>query len=171
MSSLFDNIGIDPAYIIIILAVLVIVLLVLVIILLVKVNKLNTRYVKFMKGKNGEELEQIIYERFGELDIMQQIATQHALEIKNLKRQFRSSFSKVGMVKYDAFKEMGGTLSFALALLNDRNSGFILNSMHGREGSYTYVKEIINGESYIALSEEEKEALKSAVNMKDALSD
>ena len=158
MSSLFDNIGIDPAYIIIILAVLVIVLLVLVIILLVKVNKLNTRYVKFMKGKNGEELEQIIYERFGELDIMQQIATQHALEIKNLKRQFRSSFSKVGMVKYDAFKEMGGTLSFALALLNDRNSGFILNSMHGREGSYTYVKEIINGESYIALSEEEKEA-------------
>lgn len=171
MSSLFDNIGIDPAYIIIILAILVIALLVLVIILLVKVNKLNTRYIKFMKGKNGEELEQIIYERFGELDIMQQIATQHALEIKNLKRQFRSSFSKVGMVKYDAFKEMGGTLSFALALLNDRNSGFILNSMHGREGSYTYVKEIINGESYIALSEEEKEALKSAVNMKDALSD
>lgn len=171
MSSLFDNIGIDPAYIIIILAILVIALLVLVIILLVKVNKLNTRYMKFMKGKNGEELEQIIYERFGELDIMQQIATQHALEIKNLKRQFRSSFSKVGMVKYDAFKEMGGTLSFALALLNDRNSGFILNSMHGREGSYTYVKEIINGESYIALSEEEKEALKSAVNMKDALSD
>lgn len=171
MSSFFSNMGIDIGYIIIALTVLVIVLLILVIVLSVQTKKLNTRYKKFMKGKNGEELEQIIYERFGELDIMQQIAKQHAIEIKNLKRQFRSSFSKVGIVKYDAFREMGGTLSFALALLNDRNSGYILNCMHSREGCYTYVKEIINGESYIALSEEEKEALISAIKMKDALAD
>lgn len=171
MNSFFSNLGIDIGYIIIALIVLVIVLLAFVIALFVQVRKLNTRYTKFMKGKNGEELEQIIYERFGELDIMQQIATQHATEIKNLKRQFRSSYSKVGMVKYDAFKEMGGTLSFALALLNDRNSGFILNCMHSREGCYTYVKEIINGESYIALSEEEKKALKNAINMKDPLAE
>ncbi len=171
MSSIFDNLGIDPAYIILILAVLVLALLVLVIVMMVQLKNVNTRYTKFMKGKNGEELEQVIYERFAELDIMQQIATQHALEIKTLKRQFRSSYSKVGMVKYDAFKEMGGTLSFALALLNDRNSGFILNCMHSREGCYTYIKEIINGESYIALSEEEKEALKNAINMKDPLAE
>lgn len=169
MNSIFSNLGIDVGYIVIALMVLVLILLVTVIVLLVKVHKINTRYKKFMKGKNGEELEQVIYERFGELDIMQQIATQHATEIKNLKRQFRSSYSKVGIVKYDAFKEMGGTLSFALALLNDRNSGFIINCMHSREGCYTYIKEIINGESYIALSEEEKEALKNAINMKDAL--
>jgi hypothetical protein len=139
--------------------------------MMIQMKKLNTRYTKFMKGKNGEELEQVIYERFAELDIMQQIATQHALDIKTLKRQFRSSYSKVGIVKYDAFKEMGGTLSFALALLNDRNSGYILNCMHSREGCYTYVKEIIHGESYIALSEEEKESLQSAINMKDPLAD
>lgn len=171
MNSFFSNLGIDIGYIIIALIVLVIVLLAFVIAQFVQIRKLNTRYTKFMKGKNGEELEQIIYERFGELDIMQQIAAQHATEIKNLKRQFRSSYSKVGMVKYDAFKEMGGTLSFALALLNDRNSGFILNCMHSREGCYTYVKEIINGESYIALSEEEKKALKNAINMKDPLAE
>lgn len=171
MSSIFDNLGIDMGYIVIALFVLVIALLITVIILIIQNKKLNTRYQKFMKGKNGEELEQIIYERFGELDIMQKIAEQHAIEIKNLKRQFRSSFSKVGMVKYDAFKEMGGTLSFALALLTDRNSGFIINCMHSREGCYTYIKEIIHGESYIALSEEEKQALKNAVNMKDPLAD
>lgn len=171
MNSFFSNLGIDIGYIIIALIVLVIVLLAFVIAQFVQIRKLNTRYTKFMKGKNGEELEQIIYERFGELDIMQQIAAQHATEIKNLKRQFRSSYSKVGIVKYDAFKEMGGTLSFALALLNDRNSGFILNCMHSREGCYTYVKEIINGESYIALSEEEKKALKNAINMKDPLAE
>ena len=167
MSNFFNNLGIDIGYIIIVLTVLVIALLVTVIILLVKTHKLNDRYEKFMKGKNGEELEQVIYERFAELDIMQQIAT----HIRDLKRKFRSSFSKVGIVKYDAFKEMGGTLSFALALLTDRNSGFLINCMHSREGCYTYIKEIINGESYIALSEEEKEALKSAINMKNPLAD
>ncbi|MBQ8983502.1 MAG: DUF4446 family protein [Lachnospiraceae bacterium] len=171
MSSIFDMIGIDPGYIIIGLIVLVIALIVLCIILLVNVKKLDKRYKKFMQGKNGDELEQVIYERFAELDIMQQIATQHALEIKNLKRQFRSSYSKIGIVKYDAFKEMGGTLSFVLAMLNDRNNGFLMNCMHSREGCYTYVKEIINGESYIALSEEEKEALKNAINMKDAFAE
>lgn len=171
MSSIFNNLGFDIGYVIIGLMVLVLALLVVVIILMVQVSKLKKRYNAFMKGKNGEELEQVIYERFGELDIMQQIEKQHAIEIKNLKRKFRSAYSKVGIVKYDAFKEMGGTLSFALSLLNDRNSGFIINCMHSREGCYTYIKEIINGESYIALSEEEKEALKNAINMKDPLAD
>ena len=171
MSSIFEMIGISADYVILALLVLVIALIVLCIILLVNVKKLDSRYKRFMKGKNGDELEQIIYERFAELDIMQQIAKEHAMEIKNLRRQFRSSYSKVGIVKYDAFKEMGGTLSFALALLNDRNNGFIMNCMHSRDGCYTYVKEIINGESYITLSEEEKEALTNAINMKDAFSD
>ena len=60
---------------------------------------------------------------------------------------------------------MGGKLSFALALLNDKNNGFIINSMHSsREGCYTYVKEIINGESFVILATEEKEALEMALN-------
>ena len=170
MSNFFNNLGIDIGYIIIVLTVLVIALLVTVIILLVKTHKLNDRYEKFMKGKNGEELEQVIYERFAELD-MHQIPHKHSTDIRHLNRKFRSYFRKVGIVKYDAFKEMGGTLSFALALLTDRNSGFLINCMHSREGCYTYIKEIINGESYIALSEEEKEALKSAINMKNPLAD
>lgn len=57
---------------------------------------------------------------------------------------------------------MGGKLSFSLALLNDQNSGFIFNSIHSREGSYTYIKEIIKGESYVALGDEEAEALEIA---------
>ena len=70
----------------------------------------------------------------------------------------------MGMVKYDAFNEMGGKLSFALALLDNRNNGFLINAMHSREGCYTYVKEIINGESYINLGEEEKKELDKAIN-------
>ena len=75
------------------------------------------------------------------------------------------TYQKIGVVKYDAFKEMGGKLSFVLVLLNKENTGFLLNSVHSsREGCYTYLKEIIKGESFIELSEDEKKALSQAVN-------
>ena len=70
---------------------------------------------------------------------------------------------KVGIVKYDAFNEMGGKLSFALAMLDNNNTGWILNAMHSRDGCYTYVKEIVKGESYVELAEEEAEALDKAI--------
>ena len=63
----------------------------------------------------------------------------------------------------DAFNEMGGNLSFALTLLDGENSGFIINSMHSREGCYNYIKEIVKGASYIELSEEEAESLERAI--------
>ena len=58
---------------------------------------------------------------------------------------------------------MGGKLSFAIAMLDNRDNGWIINAMHSREGCYTYVKEIVKGESYVELSEEEAEALDKAI--------
>lgn len=75
------------------------------------------------------------------------------------------TFQKVGMVKYDAFNEMGGKLSFSLALLDQKNDGFIINAVHSREGCYTYIKEIIDGNSVLVLAEEEKEALNIAMGV------
>ena len=74
-----------------------------------------------------------------------------------------SNYQKVGILKYDAFQEMGGKLSFAITLLDGNNSGYIINSMHSREGCYTYIKEIVEGNSIIVLAEEEKEALNMAI--------
>ena len=58
---------------------------------------------------------------------------------------------------------MGGKLSFALAMLDGKNNGWVINAMHSREGCYTYVKEIVKGESYVELAEEEAEALDKAI--------
>ncbi len=74
------------------------------------------------------------------------------------------SFQKAGIVKYDAFEDTGGNMSFALALLTKKNNGFIFNCVHGGEGCYTYLKEIVKGESYVALGKEEQEALDKAKN-------
>ena len=73
------------------------------------------------------------------------------------------AYQKVGLVKYDAFKEIGGKLSFVLVLLTADNDGFLINSMHStNEGCYTYTKEIVNGEAFVILSEEEQQALEEA---------
>ena len=69
----------------------------------------------------------------------------------------------MGLIKYDAFNQMGGQLSFSLALLNENNNGFILNSVHSTEGCYSYTKEIRNGECAVELGKEEAEALAAAM--------
>ena len=89
--------------------------------------------------------------------------------IKKLFADMKFTFQKVGLVKYDAFNEMGGKLSFSLALLNQTNDGFVLNAVHSREGCYTYIKEIVDGNSIIVLAEEEQEALKMAMESNDSV--
>ena len=73
------------------------------------------------------------------------------------------SYQKTGIVRYNAFKGMGGNLSFVLALLDDNNSGFILNSVHSREGCYLYLKDVDKGQTDTILGSEEKEALEQAL--------
>ena len=84
-------------------------------------------------------------------------------EIREIKDNLKITYQKTGLVKYDAFREMSGALSYSLALLDKENNGVLISSMYSREGCYTYAKEIIKGESKINLSEEEAEALKQAV--------
>lgn len=77
--------------------------------------------------------------------------------------------TRYGIVKYDAFDDVGGKLSFALAMLNSENTGFILNAIHSRDNCFLYIKEIVKGESYIMLSDEEIRALKQAVSTEEEL--
>ena len=116
-----------------------------------------------MKGKDGKTLEESFREHFSEIEAILKITKQNRLDIREINKRMEGYYQKVGIVKYDAFNEMGGKLSFAIAMLDGNNSGWILNAMHSREGCYTYIKEVVNGESYIELSSEEKECLEKAV--------
>ena len=88
----------------------------------------------------------------------------NAENIAKLEKMQNMILDKYGIVKYDAFEDMGGKLSFVLAMLDNNNTGFLLNAIHSRENCFLYIKEIVNGESYVALSDEEIQALKKAVN-------
>ena len=103
-------------------------------------------------------------ERVEEIESILKVTKQNRMEIKEINKKLDRNYQKVGIVKYDAFPDVGGRLSFALAMLDESDSGFVLNAIHGRDGCYTYIKEIVKGESYVALGQEEKEALRQAVN-------
>lgn len=166
--SLFEQYGFDLGYVLIGNIVATILLLIIIIVIMAKHSKLKKTYNKFMSGSNGESLESEVMGRFTDIEkIKSQIETMDG-RLKVIDDTLLSTYQKVGIIKYDAFKEMGGKLSFAIALLNETNDGFILNSMHSsREGCYTYIKEIIKGESFIMLAEEEKEALDLAIKSRN----
>lgn len=164
MLDFFGLFSVNTLYVILGMAVVMAVMLVFLIINSVKIKKMKLTYTSFMSGKDGKSLEEVILKRFKEVDELKKEDAAKKVQLDDINESLRYAFSKMGMVKYDAFNEMGGKLSFALALLDNRNNGFLINAMHSREGCYTYVKEIINGESYINLGEEEKKALNKAIN-------
>ena len=158
--------GIRLDLFVIALAALVVVLIIILIVNSVKMSKLKKNYRIFMEGNDAKSLEDTLIKRLDQIDDLMESDKENKEAIQVVLDHLDATYQKVGLVKYDAFKEMGGKLSFSLALLNRKNDGFIINAMHSREGCYTYIKEIINGNSVILLSEEEKEALAEAVNYK-----
>jgi len=154
--------GIHSDYVIIGLAVVTVILFILYIVNVVQMANLKKRYKIFMSGKNARSLEKTLIDRLNQVDTLIEANAANEKNIQQLFSNMKFTFQKVGLVKYDAFNEMGGKLSFSLALLNETEDGFVMNAVHSREGCYTYVKEIIAGNSVIILSPEEKEALDMA---------
>ena len=163
MGGILGSLGIDPFYLFVILFVLQVAIIVLLCLVYDKYNRLQNSYNVFMKGKNGKSLEKSIFRRFEKLKKIEKLAEENREEIDKIYKKMEGHYQKVGIVKYDAFHEMGGDLSFALTMLDENNTGWILNAMHSREGCYTYIKEVIKGESYIELSEEERDCLEKAI--------
>ena len=164
MSGIFENLGIDSGIIIIILLILVVFLLVRSISYNMRLSRLERRYKIFMKGSDAQSLEKVFVRKFAQIDRLYEAKEDHDHDILFLKKNMEKMFNKYGVEKYDAFDDVGGKLSFALALLDKENTGLILNAVHSRDNCFLYLKEIVKGESYVKLSQEEVEALRKAVN-------
>ena len=162
-NSILNLCPFDPAYIIMGLVILVVLLLILAIITMTKLRRLDRKYDYFMRGKDAETLEDIIMDEIDELRDLRAEDRSNKDSIRTLNRNFRAPFQKYGIVKYNAFKGMGGNLSFALAVLDYTNSGFVMNCVHSREGCYLYIKEVDMGQTDIVLGNEEQEALEQAL--------
>ena len=145
------------------LAVVCLVTFILLIITLCKLKALRRRVDTLTRGKDAETMEDSILNFFERIESLEDAERKMHRDIRDIKENLKITYQKTGLVKYDAFREMSGALSYSLALLDKENNGILITSMYSREGCYTYAKDIVKGECKINLSDEEAEALKQAV--------
>ena len=150
-------------YVMVGLAGLSLVSIIILIITLCKFKKLNRRVDQLTRGKDTESLEDIILSYLKRVESLEEGEEITRAALSAIKDNLKITYQKSALVKYDAFREMSGALSYSLALLDKENNGVLISSMYSREGCYTYAKDVIKGECKINLSEEEAEALKQAI--------
>lgn len=151
------------AIILIAMTILLVLLIILSIVTLVKLSSTKKRYKMLVNGATGEDLENIIADN---------IAQMNELVVKNnkidedyaaMRNLFEKSLQKIAVYRFSAFHDMGGDMSYAVAMLDHNNNGVIFSSIFGRQESCTYVKPVENGISKYPLSEEENKVLQEAM--------
>lgn len=162
MNSILEFLRTDTFLIIILLiSVLSIILLIL---NHLKLTKLKNEYSEFMKklgnGKNIDENLKVYMDRVQKVEDLNKEIIQYC---ERLDKTVDTCIQKIGIVRYNAFKDTGSDLSFALALLNDNNDGVVLNGIYSREMSNIYAKPIKAGKSKYTISEQEQEAIDKAI--------
>ena len=141
-----------------------IVLLIVVIINTTMLIKTKNEYIKFMKKiGNGNNLDEMLKKYLADVQEIKKDNSEIKAYYIKLDSDIGSCIQKTGLVRYNAFQNVGSDLSFAIALLDRENNGVVLNGLYGSDSSNIYAKPIKNGESiHYQLSEEEKYALEIA---------
>lgn len=149
----------------IIISVVCIVLFIGLIALMIKLSKLNKYYKTFInKLGNGNNIEEDLETFMYRVEKVEKQNGEINEFIKTLDNDLRKCIQKIGIVRYNAFKDTGSDLSFTLALLDENNNGVVLNGIYSREMSNIYAKPVEKGESKYTLSDEEKEAISKAMS-------
>ena len=145
--------------------IITIILVLLVITMMAKLSSLNKKYKKFLeKLGNGNNIEEDLETYMYRVEKVEKQNAEIANYVKTLDEDLTGCIQKVGIVRYNAFKDTGSDLSFTLALLDEHNDGVVLNGIYSREMSNIYAKPVKNGESSYTMSEEEKMAVQKAIN-------
>ncbi len=129
---------------------------------LIQIRSLNAMRKSFFAGSKGADLEEtirIISSKFENLKSEHEIL-EHAH--KSLLDNFQGAVQKVGVVRFNPFDDAGGNFSFTTALLNAKNSGIVITSIHGRQQNRIYAKQITQGQSETPLTDEEAQAIATA---------
>ncbi len=130
-------------------------------------KKLRKSYSSFLnKLGNGNNIEEMLKSYITRVEKVDERNSEVIEYYKSLDNNLGNAIQKIGLVRYNAFRDTGSDLSFALALLDRTNSGIVLNGIYARDCSNIYAKPIENGKSKYILSNEEKEALEKAIENK-----
>ncbi len=141
----------------------VIVLLIFLILTNKKMKEMDQRLYDLTAGSDGESLEEMLVRILDNYDGINKQLDQNTGDIRDIYRRLHGVIQKIGLVKYDAFSQMGGNLSSVIALLDQDNNGILLNTVQNVDGCYSYVKGVRGGRSDVTFTEEEQEAMDIAL--------
>ena len=134
----------------------------------ISLKKINKKYISFMKQLgNGSNLDEMLKDYLRDVKEIKKDNSEIKAYYTKLDSDIASCIQKIGIVRYNAFRDVGSDLSFAIALLDGNDSGVILNGLYGSESSNIYAKPVKRGESLYQLSDEEKYALEIAEQNKN----
>lgn len=136
-----------------------------------KYDDLKKRYDIFMKGRDAETLEEYFIDLQNDMDHLIEDNNKNKESIRKLNRITKRSFQKLGFYKYDAFEEKSGKRSFALAMLDFTNSGFVVTCQSLGDGTIIFIKEVEVGTTTTKLGPEEEKALEIALGQRDKYED
>lgn len=128
--------------------------------------KTNKKIDKLLEGGKIKNLKEVFLSQKEKNSDMEEKIKNAFLKIKDLENTSEVTIQKTGVVRFNPFNNMGGNQSFAIALLDNRNDGFIISSLFVKDGSRVYSKTIKAGKSEHSLSNEEKEAIEKAIGDK-----
>ena len=153
-------------YIICGLAGFILLLLIFDIIQFVKIANLKRRIADLKEGSEGS-LEDKIAEKFAQITELKEIQSKNSGDIEMIFRKLKKTYQKSAVYRYDSMADMGGQLSSVIVMLDEKNNGFLINSVHSTTaGTYTYVKKITDGLADVELAEEEEAAIAEATGNK-----
>ncbi len=125
-------------------------------------SKLQRRFTAALSKSDGDSLEKVLNSHLRTVEKVDR----HLVKLDDAYRRLAATGSlasqKISIVRFNPFGDTGGDQSFVLAVLDAHNSGYVITSIHGREGTRVYVKPVDLGKSKYPLSEEEKQALAQA---------
>ena len=153
-------------YIICGLAGTVLLLLIFDIIQFVKISNLKRRISDLTEGSDGS-LENKIAEKFAQVTELREAQAKNDRDIEIIFKRLKKTYQKSSVYRYDSLADMGGQLSSVIVMLDEKDDGFLINSVHSTTaGTYTYVKKITDGLADVELAEEESLALAEAMGEK-----
>lgn len=165
MEDIFNWFTINLPVIIMVLTGLFFIMLIVFFITLRRLKKTAQRYKTFVEGAKGQNLEQIILDNTNSLRqvLFEMNIFRDRLEV--VEEISEKSIQKVGLLRFDAFEDIGGEMSYAFALLNKNNDGIVMSSIFGRDEARTYCKYLNGGKSKHTLSEEEQKVIRQALGL------
>ena len=126
--------------------------------------KINKRFDLLLEKGKLKDLKEVLFKQIDKTKNQEEAINKIIARVKNLENISEKTFQKIGVVRFNPFNNLGGNQSFAIALLDRQNNGFVISSLFIKEGSRVYAKLIKEGKSEHSLSGEEQEALKRAMD-------